>query len=286
MSVSSTQVVDSGESAEAAEALAPPKRRVMPWLRVNLRGLAFAIGLLVMLEILTATVVTSAYVPRLSEVGGALIYQLSGGEILSGMGNTVWAYLRGLTIAIVLGVVLGAVLGASEFAYQLFRVVIEFLRPLPSVALIPFSILILGVGSTTTIAMVVYASFWPILFNTYYGVRDVNEVTVDTARSLGLSRIAVFFRVEIPSAAVNIAAGIRISCAIALILVITVEILTRSGGLGYFIVRMQVAIRTEDMYAGIFLVGMIGYIINLLVAFLERRLVFWNTDIRQTGGSR
>lgn len=286
MSVSSTQVVDSGESAEAAEALAPPKRRVTPWLRVNLRGLAFAIGLLVMLEILTATVVTSAYVPRLSEVGGALIYQLSGGEILSGMGNTVWAYLRGLTIAIVLGVVLGAVLGASEFAYQLFRVVIEFLRPLPSVALIPFSILILGVGSTTTIAMVVYASFWPILFNTYYGVRDVNEVTVDTARSLGLSRIAVFFRVEIPSAAVNIAAGIRISCAIALILVITVEILTRSGGLGYFIVRMQVAIRTEDMYAGIFLVGMIGYIINLLVAFLERRLVFWNTDIRQAGGSR
>ena len=282
MDVRSTQVVDSGESEKAAAALGSLKPRKTPWLRVNLRGLAFILGLLVILEILTATVVTSAYVPRVSEVGVALFKELKHGEIFSGIGITAWNYVRGLTIAIVLGVVLGAVLGASQTAYQFFRVVIEFLRPLPSVALIPFSILLFGVGSTTTIAMIAFASFWPILFNTYYGVRDVNEIAVDTGRSLGLSRLAIFLRVQIPSAAVNIAAGIRISSAIALILVITVEILTRSGGLGYYIVRMQVAMRTEDMYAAIFVVGMIGYAISLLFASLERRLVFWNTDIRQS----
>src|SRR5699024_10446592 len=126
--------------------------------------------------------------------------------------------------------------------YNTFRVVIEFLRPLPSVALIPFSILLLGVGPTTTVTMIVYASFWPILFNTFYGVRSVNAVAVDTARIFGQSRLAIFFRVQIPAAAANIAAGVRISSAIALILVITVEMLTRSGGLGYYIVLMQTAI--------------------------------------------
>lgn len=255
-----------------------------PRVGFNPRGLGFAIGLVAVLEVLTATLVTSAYVPRPSEVGQALIAELERGDILTGIGLTMNAYAQGLGLAIVLGVVLGAALGASTVAYNVFRVVIEFLRPLPSVALIPFSILLLGVGTTTTVAMITYASFWPILFNTYYGVRAVNEVSVDTARVFGLSRLAVFFRVQIPSAAASIATGVRVSASLALILVITVEILTRSGGLGYYIVRMQVAIRTEDMYAGIFLVGLIGYVISLLMTYLERRVVFWNSDIREEGG--
>ncbi|GAA4730998.1 ABC transporter permease [Nocardioides endophyticus] len=252
-------------------------------MRVNLRGLAFAVGLLLVIEVLTATVITSLYVPRPSEVVHALWLELQRGDILSGVGTTMGAYARGLGIAIVAGVLLGAALGASRTAWELFRIVIEFLRPLPSVALIPFSILLLGVGSTTTVAMIVYASLWPILFNTYYGVRGVNEVSVDAARTFGLKRWQVFLRVQIPSAATNIATGVRVSSAIALILVITVEILTRSGGLGYYIVRMQVAIRTEDMYAGIVVVGVLGYAIAMLMGALERRLVFWNADVLEDG---
>lgn len=256
----------------------------LPRIGFNLRGFAFAIGVIAVLELLTATLVTSAYVPRPSEVGGALLAELERGDILTGIGLTMNAYGQGLGLAIVLGVVLGAALGASTIAYNVFRVVIEFLRPLPSVALIPFSILLLGVGTTTTVAMITYASFWPILFNTYYGVRAVNEVAVDSARVFGLSRLAIFFRVQIPSAAASIATGVRVSASLALILVITVEILTRSGGLGYYIVRMQVAIRTEDMFAGIFLVGVIGYVIALLMSWLESRVIFWNSDIREEGG--
>ncbi|MCR1784391.1 ABC transporter permease [Nocardioides carbamazepini] len=284
MSATTAERVDAPGADETGIAARPrPTRR---WRSaVNLRGLVFAIGLVLLLELLTATVVSSVYVPRPSEIGEALVSELQRGDLMSGIGITLGAYLQGLAIAAVAGVVLGAALGASELAYQTFRILIEFLRPLPSVALIPFSILLLGVGTTTTVAMIVFASFWPILFNTYYGVRAVNPVAIESARIFGLSRRQVFFRVQIPSAAVNIAAGIRISSAIALILVITVEILTRSGGLGYYIVRMQVAIRTEDMYAGIFVVGVIGYIVALAVAGLERRVIFWNSDIRE-GGDR
>jgi len=253
-------------------------------LTLNLRGLIFAVGLIALIQLLTATVIHSVYIPRPTQIGSALVDQLKDGDLLSGLGSTLGTYLEGLLIAAVAGVVLGALLGASELAYHTFRVVIEFLRPLPSVALIPFSILLLGVGSTTTVAMIFFASFWPILFNTYYGVRAVNPVAIESARIFGLKRWQVFFRVQIPSAATNIAAGIRISSAIALILVITVEILTRSGGLGDYVVRMQVAIRTEDMYAGIFVVGVIGYIVALLMAGLERRVIFWNNDTRKDGG--
>ncbi|MDP9821830.1 ABC transporter permease [Nocardioides massiliensis] len=276
MSTTST-VLDEKVGSAAPDPSAPrparPRRRRG---RPNFRGAVFAVGLVLFLEVLTATVITSLYVPRPSEVAVALWSEIQRGDILSGVGATMGAYARGLGIAIVAGVLLGAALGASRTAWEFFRVVIEFLRPLPSVALIPFSILLLGVGTTTTVAMVVYASLWPILFNTYYGVKGVNQVSIDAARTFGLNRWQIFRRVQIPSAATSIVTGIRISSAIALILVITVEILTRNGGLGYYIVRMQVAIRTEDMYAGILVVGVLGYTIALIVAALERRMVFWS----------
>jgi ABC-type nitrate/sulfonate/bicarbonate transport system permease component len=252
---------------------------------LNLRGLAFAAGMLLMLEAITLWVVDSVYVPRPSEVFLSLGELLRAGLLVEATGQTVRTFTIGLLLAAAMGVTAGVVLGASRRTFDFFRLVIEFLRPLPSVALIPFVILIFGVGSTATITMVTYASFWPILFNTYYGVRDADPVAVDTARNFGLRRPAVLRRVLLPMAATNIAAGIRISAAIALILTITVELITSSGGLGYFIVRMQTAIRVEDMYAGIFAVGLLGYVVNLLVRALESRIVFWKTDARDGGGS-
>jgi ABC-type nitrate/sulfonate/bicarbonate transport system permease component len=269
---------------DAPTAAVPARQRgTHPLFRFNVRGLVFAVGLLLVLEGVTAFLVESAYVPRPSEVFAALWRELLRGDLLAGVLNTLGTFAAGLLLAAVLGVTLGVVLGSSARTFDAVKLVIEFLRPLPSVALIPFAILILGVGGPTSITITTYAAFWPILFNTYYGVRDADPVAVDTARNFGLSRPAVLRRVLLPSAATNITTGIRISAAIALVLAITVEILTSSGGLGYYIVRMQTAIRTEDMYAGVFAVGVIGYLINMVVAALERKLVFWKTDARDGG---
>ncbi|GGP13369.1 ABC transporter permease [Nonomuraea glycinis] len=252
----------------------------------NVRGLMFAAGLLLLLEALTTWVVKSAYVPRPSQVGAALYTGIVSGDLLADAGQTFATFGAGLLIAIVVAVPVGVLLGASATAFNSVKLIIEFLRPLPSVALIPFGILILGVGDTTTIALTVYAASWPILFNTYYGVRDADPVAVDTARNFGLGRAAVLRRVLLPSAAVNIAAGVRISGAIALVLTVTVEIITSSGGLGYAIVQMQTAIRNADMYAAVFAVGLLGYAINAAVAGLERKIVFWKTDARDGGAGR
>lgn len=280
-----TLVSEEHEARQGSATPAPlrPRPSGRFWPRINLRGLAFAVGLLLGIEALTIWYVKSAYVPRPSEVFAALYAALLRGDLIRDAGQTVQTVGAGLLFAAVTAVASGVLLGSSARLFSAVKLMVEFLRPLPSVALIPFAILIFGVGGTTGVAMTTYAAFWPILFNTYYGVRDADPVAVDTARIFGLGRPAVLRRVLLPSAATNIAAGIRISAAIALILTITVEIITSSGGLGYYIVRMQTATRTEDMYAGVFAVGILGYVINLAVAGLERKVVFWKTDIRDRG---
>lgn len=270
-------------ATDGLRAATTPRRRTRRRIRFNVRGLLFAVGLLLVLEAITALFVDSPYVPRPSEVFVALGNEFARGDLPASVLGTLTTFAAGLGLAIVFGVVFGVILGASALAFDSVKLIIEFLRPLPSVALIPFAILILGVGDSTSIAVTTYAAFWPILFNTYYGVRNTDSVAVDTARNLGLSRPAILRRVYLPSAATNIVAGIRISAAIALILAITVEIITSSGGLGYYIVRMQTAIRTADMYAGVFTVGVLGYVISLLFVAFERRIVFWKSDARDGG---
>jgi NitT/TauT family transport system permease protein len=279
-------LTDKGTAGRDGATASAPGRTRRPWTllpRVNLRGLLFAAGLLLVIEAVTTWYVTSAYIPRPSEVFAALRTELLQGDMIQGTGRSLGTFALGLLTASATGVLCGVVLGAFPRVFSVFRLIIEFLRPLPSVALIPFSILILGVGGATGVTMAAYAAFWPILFNTYYGVRDTDPTAIDTARNFGLNRRSVLRRVLVPSAATNIAAGVRVSAAIALILTITVEMITSSGGLGFYIVQMQTATRTEEMYAGVFAVGVIGYVINLVVAALERKVVFWKTDVRDGG---
>lgn len=251
--------------------------------RVNWRGGIFVVALLIALEGATRWVVDSKYIPVVSDVLVALGKLISSGDLFSAAASSLRVGAIGFAAAIVAGTLFGVVLGAWPRAFEFSKLVIEFLRPLPSVAVIPLLILLLGVGDDATIVMVTYGALWPILFNTYHGVRDADVVAIDSARACGLGRGAVIRRVMVPLAATSIATGVRISAALALILTITVEMLTNSGGLGYQIVRMQEAIRIDEMYAWILAVGIIGYVINRLVVVAERRVIFWKSPVTNGG---
>ncbi|OLT18737.1 hypothetical protein BJF78_00960 [Pseudonocardia sp. CNS-139] len=240
-----------------------------------MRGAAFVVGLVLALEIVT-TAVGSRFLPPPSRIAVALVDRFADGTLVTALLSTIGSVAAGLAIASAAGVVLGLLLGSSDRVYATFRWVIEFLRPLPSVSLVPFAILLFGVGPTTTIAAAAYAALWPVVFNTYYGVRDCNPVSIDSARTFGLTRLDVMRRVVLPNALPGVLTGIRVASAIALILVITVELLTAAGGVGYFISFMQGAIRVPEMYAGVLVVGVLGYLVALGVQALERRLLFWN----------
>jgi ABC-type nitrate/sulfonate/bicarbonate transport system permease component len=152
---------------------------------------------------------------------------------------------------------------------------IEFLRPMPSVAIIPVAVLALGIGDHMIVAVTVYASLWPILINTIDGVRHIEPTLIDTARTFRLSRRLILSRVILPAASPHIMTGLRISLSIALILVTTAEMIAGSRGLGFFILDQERSFNSANMYAGIIVVAALGYGLNRLFLLLEGMALRW-----------
>jgi NitT/TauT family transport system permease protein len=211
----------------------------------------------------------------------ALVEGLASGELAAEIAVTVQVFAGGLLIAALVGVALGVVKGLWPRIDDATRLLIELCRPVPAVALIPLAILLLGLGGEMRLAVVAYAAVWPILFNTYYGVRGVDALSLDTARNFGLSRARVIRTVVLPSALPSIVTGVRVSAAIALILTVTAELVAGTDGIGHYIAQSEQAGRIPQLYAGILLTGLLGYLINLVVVLAERRVLFWDPAFRR-----
>ena len=198
-------------------------------------------------------------------------------------GHTVEGWAIGLGLATVLAVPLGILLGTSDLAGRAFRVPIEFLRPIPSAALIPLLFLTLGTNLRSEIFLATFGAFWPLLVQTMYGVRDVDPIATDTARSFRVGKLERLYRVTLPSALPYIFTGIRISSAVALILAFTAELFMGTGGLG---VAMNVAETfglNEQIYALALATGFLGVAIHFAVSAVERRVLRWHPSQRKAG---
>jgi NitT/TauT family transport system permease protein len=246
-----------------------------------LRGPAGLAGAVAVSQLLAATgVVPRQFLPPACEVLARAARLAGDPAFLADVGATVRAWALGLVIAVAVGVSLGLLLGAVPVIHAAIRPVLEFLRPIPSVALIPLVSLILGAGLTTEATLIVYAATWPVLFNTVYGLREVDHVPRETLRVFGFGRLAVLWRVSLPAAAPFIATGVRLAAAVGLILAVGTEILAGFGdGLGVFIAQAQQAIDgTTDVLAGTVWAGALGLLVNTLLARGERRLFHWHVS--------
>lgn len=248
-----------------------------------LRGLVGALVAFGILEALTrAELVNVTYLPPASTILVTTGTILLDPEFLAHVGGTLLACAIGLMLATAIGVPLGLVLGSSWRSYLASTTAIEFLRPIPSVALIPLVILLRGRGLDMKVILIVYASVWPILFNTIYGMREVDPVAKDTARAYGLGSIAILWRISLRSASPFIYTGVRISSAIALILAISTELIA-GGGLGigtWMIANSETGVPRELLYAGIVVTGLLGLALNALLVNGERRLFAWHQRVR------
>ncbi|WP_235834629.1 ABC transporter permease [Actinomadura logoneensis] len=191
---------------------------------------------------------------------------------------TLEAWGLGMLLAIVIAVPLGLLLGSVPIANTAARAIVEFLRPIPSVALIPLVGLILGAGLEMKVTLIVYAAMWPLLFNTLYGLRDVDPLAKETLRAFGFGPFAVLRRAVLPAAAPFIYTGVRLAAAIALILAVGTEVLSGFGeGLGNFIGNAAIALGgTKDVLAGTVWAGCLGLVVNVLLVAGERRLFRWH----------
>ena len=198
----------------------------------------------------------------------------------SAFGHTIRGWAVGLVLATLLAVPLGIALGLSDFAASAFRVPIEFLRPIPSAALIPLLFLTLGTSFSSEVFLATFGAFWPILVQTVYGVRDVDPLMTDTARSFRLPHAERLWRITLPSAVPYIATGMRIASSVSLILAFTAELFMGTPGLGRELNYAQSYGLTTQLYALALATGVLGLGTHLAFTALERRALRWHPSQR------
>lgn len=219
----------------------------------------------------------SLSLPPPSAISDAFWARIADLTLLTELGTTLWRMLIGYLGASALGIAVGVAMGAFGVVNRLLGPLTELLRPIPVSALIPVAILFFGIHSEMKIAMVVYAALWPVLINTYTGVREVDPVLIDTARTFRVSSWSRLLRIQLPAAAPFIAAGMRISLAIAFVVTVVAEMIAGGDGIGSFILQKQRSFQVPDMYAAIVALAIVGYLLNASFVALERRVVFWGS---------
>jgi len=200
------------------------------------------------------------------------------GDMPEHISYSLYRALGGFALAALIAIPLGIAMGWSKRADDLASPLVELFRPLPSVALIPVAILWLGIGNTSKIALIAFACFFPILLNTISGVRGVDVTLVKVARSMGASNREVLRQVMFPGALPSILVGLRISLAVSLIVLIVMEMIGSAHGVGYFIYTSKLTFRTDEMYAGILVIGLIGFALNEIMMVVSRRLLVWRPE--------
>lgn len=246
---------------------------------LGLLGLAFTIGVVEALP--RVGLVDRRFLPPFSEMAGSLADQLALPDFWTALAQTLRGWVLGLAIAMLAGVALGVVIGSVPILRAVTASTIEFLRPIPSVALIPLVVLIYGSRLESALILVVYAAFWQVLVQVLYGVADVDPIVRDTARSYRFSRWAVVRTVVWPTALPYVVTGFRLAAAVALILEITAELIIGVPGLGRSIGVAQSSGAVAETYALVIVVGVIGVLVNASARAVERRVLRWHTSIRR-----
>jgi ABC-type nitrate/sulfonate/bicarbonate transport system permease component len=235
----------------------------------------------VVVQALPATgLVSPDHLPPATDIGRALAGELGEPEFWAALGDTLTAWAIGLAIAVAAGVVAGFVIGSVPVLRALTASTIEFLRPIPSVALIPVAVLLYGTQIESSLMLVVYASFWQVLIQVLHGVHDVDPVADQTARSYRLGVWARVRYVTWPTALPYVMTGVRLAAAVALVLAITAELVIGAPGLGQRIGVAQSSGAAPLMYALVVVTGVLGVVINLGARTAERRLLRWHQSVR------
>lgn len=220
------------------------------------------------------------FFPPVSRVADALAAELADDAFWTALGDTLTGWALGLLIAVTAGILAGVVIAVVPYLREATASTIEFLRPIPSVALIPLAVLLFGTELQSVLLLVVYASFWQILIQTLYGVQDVDPVAEETARSYGLGPWARIRHVLWPTALPYVMTGVRLAAAVALILAVTAELVIGAPGLGARIAVAQTSQAVPEMYALVVVTGVLGLLINVGARTVERRALAWHQSVR------
>ncbi|MFC0504988.1 ABC transporter permease [Micromonospora costi] len=244
-------------------------------------GLFGLIGLLLVLELVPRIgLVSPAYLSPTSEIVKTLAGEVGRPSFWIAVWDTVRSWAIGLIIAVIAGTVVGLILGSVGFLRRLTSSLIEFLRPIPSVSLVPLAVLLYGNDIRSKLLLIVYAAFWQVLIQVMYGAHDVDPVAADTARSFRLGRLALLRHVTWPTVLPYFMTGVRLAASVALILAVTGELVIGAPGLGKEIAIAQSSAAIPLVYAYVVTTGLLGVLVNLGARAVERRVLSWHPSVR------
>jgi ABC-type nitrate/sulfonate/bicarbonate transport system permease component len=249
-----------------------------------LRRFGFALGLPLVLFALwwvTSATSTNFYFPPLSRIIDSLVEEWFGPRLADDVLPSLLRLAAGYFIAAIVGVTLGVLIGTYKRLRDLLEPVLEFFRAIPPPVIVPILMLIFGIENTMKIVVIAFGCMWPILLNTAEGVRAVDSVLSDTARTYRISGAARLRHLILPAASPQIAAGLRQGLSVAIILMVISELFAASDGLGFAIVQAQRSFAIPEMWAGMIMLGLLGFLLSLLFRLVENRWLAWYHGLRR-----
>lgn len=238
------------------------------------------LSLLALWEVLSRSGVFPAELPPFSEVVDWLVSDLAHGSFWIALGQTAWHWFAGLFIGGLIGIVLGVTIGVVPLLQRLLNTPFELLRPIPAIVYLPLLIYVMGATSQTAIILASVGALWPMLFQTYYGVRAIDPQSIETGRVFGLTARQRFWNIMLPSLLPYASTGVRISSSLALIVAVSIELIAGVPGLG-----AQLAIYAQNsvytgMYSVLLTTGLLGLALNAVLERTEKRLLRWHVSHR------
>ena len=221
--------------------------------------------------------VSAVFVPSPQAAAASLIHGLTEGVLAMQTWQTTMRMAQGWLLACLVGIALGAAVGVSSFARAWIAPTLELVRPLPASAILPLAIGLLGLSSNMVLSVVAFGSLWPVLLGTVHGFSSVDPRLNEVARCLRLTRTEFILKIGIPNAMPDILAGMRISLTIALIVAIVGEMIAAQQGLGRAILMAARSFQSADLFAGLILLGVLGFVSNAALAAVDRRVLRWQS---------
>ncbi len=249
---------------------------------MTLRRLASPLILLLLWELAAhARWIDPRLIPAPSTILTELWRLAGSGALLRALAASFYRVAAGFAIAAAVGIALGALMARSALIETVFDPLVELLRPVSPLAIFPLAILWFGIEEASKIFIIALACAFPIILNTYAGVRGIDTALFRAARSLGASRSELFRTVVLPGSLPQIFTGLRLAWGIALIVIIAAEMIGATRGIGYMVLEAQQTFRVERVFAGIFVIGVLGFLTDLGFRRLQRLLLPWYRETRE-----
>ncbi|MBI4183680.1 MAG: ABC transporter permease [Proteobacteria bacterium] len=199
----------------------------------------------------------------------------------------VWASLlrviEGFVLALAIALPVGVAMGMSQVVRGIVEPLIELIRPIPPIAIIPIAMLWFGIGEFSKVFIIMYGAFFPILVNTMAGFREVDPIHIRAAQTLGATRLQIFRDVILRSAFPYMVVGARLGMGLAFIVLVAAELIASSVGLGYLINDARYRFRTDEILLGMVCIGILGFLLNKLLLEADRRIVRWRAARERQG---